>query len=279
MDQAMSAASELAVLVPEYWSAKLYPTLKEKLPFNSLIASDYEDEIQQLGDTVRISQFPQFDEAEDLAETGRANAEALTASQSSLVINHMLVKDYIVTYMAEVQAVDVAANLSDLAMFSIMKKMQKIIIADTVASSAAPDHQISYDSGSTLAQLDILEGKELLDTQNVEEVGRQLVAGAAQYNDLLNITGFVSRDFIASGNPNQSGAVASPLYGFNVNWTTEASAVTYLFHPLYMQMAVQRAPKVGVYDLGVDGKRGTRFNFTVLFGNIQMDNKRVVEIA
>lgn len=278
-NQLHSTATEVAALVPELWSAKAVPTLMEKMVLADSVARDYEGEINALGNKVNIHTFPQFDVAVDLAETGTSDAESVTATEYELVINHQLVKDYIITYMAEVQAMEFAQKLGDLAIFSIMKKMQQLLFTDTVASSSSPDHQIAYASGSTLALADILGAKELLDTQNVEDQGRKMVLGAAQLNDLFNITGFVSRDYIAGANAMASGGVSSSLLGFDVKWTTEASAVSYFFHPIYMQLAIQRAPKVEVHSLGADGQRGTRFNFTMLFGNKQVDNKRVVEIA
>lgn len=279
MDELMRASTELAVLIPEIWSAKFYPTLLEKLPMNSVVAHDYEGEIQALGDTVNITSFPQFDVAQDLAEDGVADAESITPTQSQLVINHMLVKDYIVTYKADVQSMEAAQKLGDLAMHSIMKKMQSILFTDTVASASSPDHQIAFTSSTTLALADILAAKELLDLQDVEEVGRKMIVGAAQLNDLFNITGFVSRDYVANSNAMVSGGLSSQFVGFDLGWTSEAGNTATLFHPLYMQAAVQKAPKVGVYDMGVQGKRANRFNFTVLFGDVQVSNIRVVEIA
>ena len=60
MDQVMKASAELSVLVPEVWSQKYYDVLLAELPFNSTISRDYEGEIQNLGDTVKISSFPEF---------------------------------------------------------------------------------------------------------------------------------------------------------------------------------------------------------------------------
>lgn len=278
MNELMTAATELAALIPEIWSAKVVPTLKEKLPFNDCVSFDYEGEIQSVGDTVHIPKYPQFDDAQDLAEDSVSDADSVTPSNSDLVINHQLVKDYIVTYKAEVQSLESAQRLGDLAMHSILKKMQSILITDTVASASSPDHQISFDSGTTLALADILEAKELLDTAKVEEVNRKMIPGAAQLNDLLALSTFTSRDFVG-GAPIQSGEVGPNVLGFELKWSTEVGNACYFFHPNYMQAAVQRAPKVGVYDLGVQGSRAMRFNFTVLFGCVQVDNKRVVEMA
>lgn len=277
-DQVMGKTTELDGITPEIWSAAFYPTLLQKLPFNDSVSRDYEGEIQSLGDVVNINDFPQFDVAQDILEDERADADSVTANKQQLTINKQLVKDYILTNRALRQSLDAQAKLRDLAMFAILKRMQQIIIAEIAPSSSAPDHVIAYDSGTTLALADILEAKELLDTADVEEAGRTMVIGAAQENDLFNITGFTSRDFV-EGSPMATGSLSPSVLGFAKKWTTEVSTSSYFFNPIFLTMAVQEAPGVKVYDLGVDGKRAQRVNLDVLFGVKQLSNKRVVSMA
>lgn len=278
-DEVMLASSETSAIVPEFWSSAWYPTLLEKLPFNSSVSRDYEGVISALGDTVNISSIPQFDLAVEIQENEKVDADSTSISGQQLVINKQLAKDYIITKKALKQSLDAQMALRDLALHSILKKMQSIIVAAIVPSASNPDHAIAYDSGTTLGLADILEAKELLDNADVEEMGRQMVLGAAQYNDLFNITGFTSKDFVPAGSPLSSGAVTLPVLGFEVKWTSEAGNTAYLFHPLFMQMAVQQQPQVSVYDLGGEGKRATRVNMDVLFGIKQCSDLRVVTIA
>ena len=279
-DQVMKGSSELDALRPELWSAAFYPTLLEALPFNDLVSKDYQGEIRSLGDTVNITSFPQFDAAIDIAEDEKADASAITATNTQLVINHQLVKDFIITDRAKIQTIAHANAVRDLAFHAIMKSMQSQLISDTVASSSSPDHQIAYDSGTTLALADILEAKELLDEADVPDDGsRCMVLGSAQWNDLFNISGFTSRDFVANGSPLASGSFGASVLGFKPKLTTEAGAVSYLFHPKYMELAVQQDLNVKIYDQGVEGKRSSRVNSTLLFGNVQMSSVRVVEIS
>lgn len=278
-DQVMTAASEMDGVVPEIWSAAFYPTLLEKMVFASSVAQNYSGEISALGDIVNINDFPQFDVAEEILEDQKADADSVTANKQQLTINKQLVKDYILTKKAKRQSIDAGNALRDLAMHSILKKMQLLIIAAIVPNASAPDHAIAYDSGTTLALADILEAKELLDGSDVEELGRKMVVGAAQYNDLFNISGFTSRDYLPSGSPLVSGAISTPVVGFDFNWTSEAGTVSYFFHPLFLQLAVQQLPEVKVYDLGGDGVRAERVNMDVLFGLKQMDDLRVVTIS
>lgn len=188
-DQIMTAGSEFSVIVPEVWSARTYEVLLAKLPFNDSIDRSYEGEIRDLADTVNINSIPEFSAADELQEGARADAEALTVTSQQLVINKRLVKDFIVTKKAQLQSLEVMDKLRDHAAYSIMKKMQSIIISTISPSASAPDHQIAYDSGSTLALADILEAKELLDEQDVPDEMRKGIVDVPQYNDLFNITG------------------------------------------------------------------------------------------
>jgi hypothetical protein len=185
----MTAASNLAAIVPEIWSARYYDVLLAELPFSSIISKDYEGEIQGLGDTVNISSFPEFDEGEELAEDGVSDAKAITVSSQQLVINKRVVKDFIVTRLAQLQSLSHMDKLREMAVYAIMKKINSTIIAASIPSPSAPDHAIPYDAGTTLALADLLEGKELLDLANVPQASRHMVVGAAQANDIFNITG------------------------------------------------------------------------------------------
>ena len=280
-DEVLRKSTELDAITPEIWSANFYPTLLEKLPFNDVVDRSYEGEIRALGDTVNISQFPQFDEAEEISEDQKVDADAVTVTNIQLLINKQVVKDYILTGRARAQSLDSDNELRDLATHAIMKKMQSVIIAEISPSTSAPDHVIAYDSGTTLALADILEAKELLDEQDVPDDGQRcMILGSEQWNDLFNITGFTSRDFIPAGSPLESGSFGgSNLLGFKPKMTTEAGDTAYLFHPSFLTMAVQKDPEVASYDLGSQGKRADRVNMTVLFGVKQLDNKRVVTIS
>lgn len=279
-DEIMTGDVELDAIRPELWSANFYPTLLERLPFNDSVDRSYEGEIQALGDIVNISNIPQFDEAQEIAEDEAADADSVTVTKQQLTINKQVVKDYIITKRALRQTLDSGNQLRDLAMHSIMKKMQAVIIADIVPNASTPDHSIAYDSGTTLALADILEAKELLDDQDVPDDGmRCMILGSAQWNDLFNITGFTSRDFIPAGSPLTSGSFSTNLLGFRPKMTTEAAAVSYLFHPAFLTMAVQQEPDVEVVSLGSEGRRATRVNMDVLFGVKQLDGLRVVTIS
>ena len=277
MDEMFKSDAEAAAAIPELWAAAFYPTLLEKLPFAGSVATNYQGVIQQLGDTVNITSWPQFDEAEEILQNQAVAADAVTAQNIQLLINKQLAKDFIITRKTELQSLEIMNALRDLALHSILKKMQKIIIA-AIVPSTSPDHTIGYSSGTTLQLVDILAAKELLDNADVEEAGRTMILGAAQYNDLFNIAGIVSTDFGQSGSL-VSGQVNGLVLGMQVKWTSEVGNTAYFSHPLFIEMAVQQEPTPSVHDLGVNGVRGTRVNMEVLFGLKQASDLRVVTVS
>lgn len=281
MDALMTSDSEISAIVPEIWSRRYYNVLLAELPFASLISSDYQGEISDLGDTVNISTFPEFDEGEELAEDAAADARSVTVSGQQLVVNKRVVKDFIVTKKALLQSLPAMDKLKELAIYSIMKKIQSNIIAAIVPSASAPDHTIAYDSGTTLGLADLLEVKELADDQNWPMADRHLVMGSGQLNDLFNITGFTSNSFVNSGGALQSGALPPSLLGLVPHFSSVLSAanVAYIFHRSFMAIASQQGMDVREYDLGVKGVRGTRVNLDTLYGQKQMDNKRVITLG
>ncbi len=279
MDQVMTGGTELSVIVPQFWSSKYYDVLLAALPFNSLLDSSYQGDISALGDTVKISTVPEFADAVEISEDQRNDAEGLTVTQQSLTINRMVVKDFIVTNKAQLQSLPIMDKLRDLAIYSIQKKMQSLIIDISIPSASAPDHQIAYGSSTTLALVDILAVKELLDLQDVPASDRHCVLGAAQVNDIFNITGFTSNQFTQTVGLLNSGNMPPALMGFVPHMTTVVGNTSRWFHRMYATMASQMGMDVAVYDLGVDGKRAARVNCTTLFGLKQLDNTRIVQLS
>lgn len=279
-DAHMRTSTETSVIVPEVWSKNYYDTLLAELPFESLISKDYEGEIKALGDRVNISTIPEFAQASEMpSEEAAIDAEAVTITGQQLVINKQVVKDFIVTDKAKLQSLPFVEKLRALAIYSIQKKIQSLIISLTVPSAAAPDHTLAAVTAGTYALADILAAKELLDNANVPMSDRHKVLGASPLNDIFNITGFTSSDFVASGSPLVTGELPAQLAGFMPHFTTVVGNTVYDFHRTYFTMASQQGIEVKEYDLGVIGKRGTRVNCTTLLGMKQLDNKRVVTVS
>jgi hypothetical protein len=275
----MTKAANLSLIVPKIWSRRYYDVLLADLAFNSIISRDWEGEIQNLGDRVKISTFPEFSEATELAEDAANDADAVTVTQQELIINKRIVKDFKLTNTAMLQSLPSMDMLREHAVFAIMKRMQRIII-DDIAPSVTPDHSISYTgAGGSLDFSDILAAKRLLDAANVPMANRHAVLGSDATNDIFNITGFTSSDFVTGNSLITTGQLSNALLGFVPHFTTEVGSTSYFFHRSFYTMAAQQGLQIREYDLGVDGVRGARVNVDTLAGFKQLDGLRVVSIS
>lgn len=274
MEKIMTKEVETSLIVPQIWSEKWYDTLLAELPFASLISTDYEGEIAAVGDTVKISTMSEFSDAEIVGEADRSDTDLVSLSQQSLLINKMVVKDFMVTNRALLQSLAFVEKMKGMAVYAINKKIQAEIISLIVPSAAAPDHQASYAVGTTLALSDILDAKEALDAQNVPIADRHMILGSAQLNDIFNITQLTSSDFIRDGSPISSGQLPGHIAGFLPGFTTVVGNVAYFFHGSFMTMANQKALGVKEYDQGGTGLRGNRVNTDTLLGIKQLDGLR-----
>lgn len=268
-------------IIPEIWSQRFYEVNRQKNPFNDLVDQNYTGDIRNLGDIVNISTIADFDTAGLLNEGAAGQTEVASITGQQLTINKRAYKDYIVTKESELQSLPFMDRLREKAVFAIQKKIQAEIIAATVPSTTAPDHQISYDSGTTLALADILEVKELLMEQDVEMEDGDLycVLGSAAMIDIFAITGFTSRDFIPSGSPLTTGQVNAGLVGFQPKFTTAVGTTSYFFHRSYLTMAMQQDLNIEIASLASEGIRAKRVNVDILFSVKQLDDERVVTLS
>lgn len=278
-DALLTASGNLSAIVPQIWSQKFTDNLRAALPWIDSVARDYEGEIQQLGDRVLIPTLPDGSVASLVLEGAQSDAQATVASTTPLIINKQAVYDFVVTNIAQLQSINFMDHERDIAFNAIMQRMQKEIISEVSPSGSAPDNTISYASGTTLAYADLLSAKRLLDAQNVPEDGRIVISGSGQANDLLNVINFVNTQYNGGSAPSVTGQTPSSLLGFAPKKTTANGNTTFAFHRNFLQMAVQKALTVKIYDLGVNGQRGFRVNVDILFGVKQVHSERVVSIS
>jgi len=280
MDQLTNTTTNAAI-IPEIWSQNYRDTLRAELAFldPGVVDNSYSSDIQALGDIVNISQIPDFDEAVELPEGAAGSADSISINGQQIVINKRSYKDALITKRSQLQSLPFMDELRDRMIYSIRKRMQAVIVA---ASVPAAGNQISYDSGTTLALADILQVKEKLDSLNVPKENRTMTLGAAQENDLFNITGFQSSDFVLhpnAGSPLQTGMNVTLLLGFMPKYTTVVSTTAYFFHRSYLTMAIQDQLNISMYDVGGQGIRGTRVNADTLYGVKLLDNTRIATLS
>ncbi len=274
MEFLISSGGVASAIVPEIWSQQFQDNLRNAVVFPGMIRTDYEGELANLGDTVRIPTMTDV-VAVNLLEGAKADAVAPGTNTIPLVINKRTVLDFEITDQAQLQSIPMMAQLQERAFSAIQLKIQADMIEEIAPSVAAPDHVLAYSVGSTLGDVDLLEISDLEKTANWPETGRHIVTGGLQYNDLLQVDKFYRT--LEGGNADiSSGKITKPIYGHDVQWTGAAGSTTFAFHDTFMQAAVQKTLSMKLYDQGGQGARSFRLNFDILWGVKQLFSDRVI---
>lgn len=191
---------------PEIWSANLLVAFRPRLRYGALINRDYEGEIAQAGDTVRITSIGRPSVNTYVPNQTVITPEQVTDSQRTLVVDQAKYFAFGVDDVDQRQArgnvipqamSEAAFNLASVADAYIASSYTGVQTANQLGaltlSKATPDG--AYDSL-------LIPLREILDEANVPNEGRQVVITPAIYSLLLRDQRFVA---------NAAGNIASAL--------------------------------------------------------------------
>lgn len=275
-DVISTAAGSLNSLVQTKWSSNFLSNLGNKIAYNSIVRRDYEGELG-MGQTVKIPSLANVT-ATNLSEGATNDAIAAVASSVSLTVNRRAAVDFVITDQAQLQSVPFMEKLEEVAVAAIAREIQSYIITTFVPSASSPDHQIAFDSGTTLADSDLLEALDLEKAANWPESGLFMVLGGAQYNDILNVAKLYDKT-LGGVVDTASGQVLAPVYGHNVAWTSALGNKAHLFHESGIQAVVQRGLNMSMDSLRPLGQRAFRFSVDALYGVVVTDDDRLISIG
>jgi P22 coat protein - gene protein 5. len=206
---------------PEIWSANLLVALRPKLQYGAFVNRDYEGEINQAGDTVRITSIGRPTVNTYVPNSTVITPEQVTDSQRTLVVDQAKYFAFGVDDVDQRQARgNVIPQAMDEAAFALASVIDGYIAsAYTGVQAANALGAVAINSSTTPTDaIDkvIRPLKNALDKANVPSQGRTVVVTPDFYNlCLLSDARFVSN---AAGNVQSalnSGVIGS-AYGFNV---------------------------------------------------------------
>ena len=169
--------------IPEIWSSRLLKHLDMNLVFKSLVNTDYEGEIKNYGDTVRVNQIGNI-KVENWAKTHNVVPQDLDSTQAILTIDQAR---YYAFQVYDADAAQANLNLMDAAMeraaFSLAKDIDTYIAQKYIdAGIEMGDYEVKAVSGTssgtstTITAYDLItEVAAKLDEHNVPDAGRWLV--------------------------------------------------------------------------------------------------------
>lgn len=164
--------------IPTIWSSRLLKHLDMNLVFKSLVNTDYEGEIKNFGDTVRVNQIGNI-KVENWAKTQNVVPQDLDSTQAILTIDQAR---YFAFQVYDADAAQANLNLMDAAMeraaFSLAKDIDTYIAQKYIdAGIEMGDYIVESESDTTtITAYDLItEVAAKLDENNVPDAGRWLV--------------------------------------------------------------------------------------------------------
>lgn len=166
--------------IPVIWSSRLLKHLDMNLVFKSLVNTDYEGEIKNYGDTVRVNQIGNI-EVKNWAKTQNVEPQDLDSTQAILTIDQAR---YYAFQVYDADAAQANVNLMDAAMERAAYSLAKDI--DTFIAGKYKEAGIKLDNGYTVVSGEastseitaydlIVEISSKFDEKNVPDSGRWLV--------------------------------------------------------------------------------------------------------
>lgn len=169
----------VANFIPKLWSARLLANLDKSLVFKNFVNTDYEGEIQNLGDSVVINQFGDVT-IKDYTGADIDNPEDVTSATQTLLIDQALYYNYKVNDIDAAQAnIELVDKAQERAAYALGDKVDQKIAAlvtgagTTVGTLLAPISITKDNAYDKLVDLGVT-----LDEKNIARVGRKIVLPA-----------------------------------------------------------------------------------------------------
>lgn len=175
--------------IPQVWSARLLAHLDKAHVLTNLVGRDYEGEIRQYGDTVKITQIGDITIKDYVTNTDIDDPQELTTEQQLLVIDQ---QKYYAFQIDDVDAAQARASLADAAMQRAAYGLADVAdrwLASLMAAGADEGNQIGSDAAPVALTADtaynyLVRLKVILDKRNVPTEGRWVLV-SPEYHGLL----------------------------------------------------------------------------------------------
>ena len=173
---------------PNIWSARLQANLDKALVFGNLVTRDWEGEIRDMGDSVRINR-PNNLTVNDYA--GSVTYENPTSAQTILTIDQQKYVAFKVSDIDQAQAnVDLIDAYAGRAAYALADAVDQYI-ASLYTAAAAGTVSLDLTAANPPVYQAFVEARKLLNKKNVPQSGRWVVVSPDVEAALLNDDKFV----------------------------------------------------------------------------------------
>jgi len=238
--------------IGKIWSPMFTKELRSATMLAALVNKDYQGSINQLNDTVYVSQIsaPTGELRTAGVDADKFNSEQLVTSRISIQANKRAVAAHKFEDLVQLQS-QIGAEDSEIRaglMYAIEKQVNDYLYSLVAPSTSAPDHTITGVTDFNATQL---SAARTLAAQAkwLKNKGWWALLDPQYYGDLLNAQTMTSADY-APDAPVIGGEIAKQRFGYNILEDNSRSADTgLLFHPDFLHLVMQQAPRFKVSDL------------------------------
>lgn len=245
----LNGKADLQNLIPQVWSTKFYEKLKNQLILASLFSRDYEGEIANIGDTVKVNQLSLAPAQTITNDKDKFDFTKISVNQFVLTINRQTIHAVQITDLAKLQSYEFMMELMKEMTYEIMVKMEQEIMDYYKAKFT---NTASPAVSSDLDAKDVGKFRTTLSRAKVPLADTHLVLSPEYYGDLLNKNQVISSEFV-DGRPLLEQKVPSlnqfKVYEHNLLPIDTGMA----FHRSALQLAMQKGLSLKIVDMTSTG--------------------------
>ena len=211
--------------IPQLWSGALLAHLDKAHVVGNLVNRNYEGEIKQYGDTVKISQIGDITVSDYTENSDITDPEELSVTQKVLTIDK---QKYFNFQIDDVDAAQNRTSLMDAAMqraaYALADATEKIILT-AIDTDATNKIVPAATLDATNVYKELVNVKVAMDKKNVSTTGRWLVVSPDTHALLLQDDRFVGTGGTVAESNLQNGFVGRVL-GFDVYLSNNLESLT-----------------------------------------------------
>jgi len=267
-----TSLTDVAYQIQTKWSSLFMAELRESYMLQSLCSKEYEGEIRNENDTVRVTQInaPSSSLKTIGTDADTYEANVLSTSYVDLKATKRAVSAVKFTDLVQIQSIIDPTNnpaIRNALMHDIGNQINDYLYSLMVPSTSAPDHTIG--SQATLTEALIATMREDCSIAKWPKTSPwYCLMGPSYYSDFLAINGVVSTDYGFQDQARVGGQFSQDRYGFKIYEDNSIATSTKLvsFLPEAILFAAQTEPRIKVSDLHSNGEFGFALSIDLIFG-------------
>lgn len=267
----MSVTDIAAVVnnIQKYWAPMATNKLLETLLMAELVNKEYEGEIKQGGDTVKVTQVEEM-EGQNLTvgtDADSFDTEQVQTTQVEVTANKRAVTAVEFADLVSLQSQIDKDSVRDPMLFALNKQINNYLYSLVSPSTSSPDHELAPASAGTLALVDLgtirTKAGEAKWDDSKPWVG---LLSPAYHTDITTNSTIASGDY-TEGKPIVAGRAPSKVMGFNLfEDTSRTGDYGLFFHPDFLLFVRQTQIQVKISDLHPLGRFGFKMSIDLVYG-------------